>query len=393
MPLEPQVKPLSLLRRRLFFVLLLLAFCLALPAAIFYAVGYRYNPFAERPAITATGGIYVISAARDTSVYINEELITDARTFRNATYIQGLETGVHRLHVQSPGAHTWVKELLITPHIVTEVQSFNVPLIPRVRVVGAFSTLAGVPVVLAASSTTVPFAFASTTNTFIATTSRATTTLIVNSEYAQVATLFTEKASTTARRKQLENAIAADRKRLGDRATTSATTTAFLRTATTTVIMDDLMLYQQGEDVYVRALGTGRSVPAYFCAVATSTATPSSEIGTSSLVVSSTTRASTGTPFTIEFSPGELERRCRTDIRIDRKWQTVHDFMFMPGESHLVLLRLDDGLHVVEVDDRSWQNTQLLYPGENLAVVTDGGRIYASSTEGVVEVFTEIPNP
>jgi hypothetical protein len=63
----------------------------------------------------------------------------------------------------------------------------------------------------------------------------------------------------------------------------------------------------------------------------------------------------------------------------------------MPDDPNLVLLQLDDGLYVVEIDDRSWQNTQLLYPGRELAVVIDGGRIYASSTEGVVEVLTEIP--
>ncbi len=53
-------------------------------------------------------------------------------------------------------------------------------------------------------------------------------------------------------------------------------------------------------------------------------------------------------------------------------------------------MHLSDGLYVVEVDDRSWQNTQLLYPGEDITVVQDGGRIYVADEDSYVEVSTVI---
>ena len=84
------------------------------------------------------------------------------------------------------------------------------------------------------------------------------------------------------------------------------------------------------------------------------------------------------------------ERVCRSDIRIDRLGKEVLWFDFFPDSGDLVLLHLEDGLYVVEVDDRAWQNTQLLYPGEDIHVVQDGGRIYVKDGEYYVEVFTEI---
>jgi hypothetical protein len=390
MPSEPLVKPLSRLRRQIFFALLVLFFMLSLPAFIFYATGYRYDFMSDSPSITATGGLYVtVDDIPDATIYVNEEPVTDARTFRNATYIQGLDAGIHRVHVQAPGTHTWVKELNVLPHIVAEVESFNMPLVPHVRVVTPYNTLSGTAVVVVASTTSVPFSFTTTTTSYLATTSRATSTLVVNREYARLATLFAEQASTTALRARLSAEVEA-LKASNPLATTSATTTALLASATTTIVSNDVMLYQAGEEVFVKALGTGRDVPVYFCAI------PPVEVAQAeaeALALASSTASSTLQEFSqaIEFAPGDLGRECRTDIRIDRKWQSVVDFMFMPGDTNLVLMHLKNGLHVVEVDDRAWQNTQLLYPGDNLQVLVDGDRIYASSTEGVVEVYTEVP--
>lgn len=387
MPSEPLVKPLSLFRRRAFFVLLVLFFALSLPAFIFYATGYRYDFFADSPSITATGGLYVTVTNPEATIFVNEEAVTDARTFRSATYIQGLNAGIHRVHVQAPGTHTWVKELQVLPHIVAEVESFNMPLIPHVRLVTPYNTLSGTAVVVVASTTTVPFSFTTTTTSYLATTSRATSTLVANREYSRLATLFADQASTTALRARLTAEREAVRAK-NPTATTSATTTALLAMATTTIVNDDVMLYQAGDDVFVKALGTGRDVPVYFCAIP-----PVAIAQAEAEALASSSASTTLQEFSeaIEFAPGDLGRECRTDIRIDRKWQTVIDFMFMPGNTNLVLMHLTDGLHVVEVDDRAWQNTQLLYPGQNLEVLIDGDRIYASSTEGVVEVYTEVP--
>jgi hypothetical protein len=390
MPTEPLVKPLSRTRRQFFLVFLILFFCSALPLFIIYATGYRFDfvSIFERPIITATGGIYITTATEEAQIFANENEVTDARTFRNATYLQWLEAGVHRVHVQAPGTATWVKELNVLPHIVIEVESFNMPVVPHVRLVTPYTTSTGLPVVVTASTTSVPFSFATITSPFLSTTSRATSTLIANREYQRLSTLFADKASTTALREELLAAIAEGVSATSTRATTSATTTAFLAVATTTIITDDVMLYERGGEVYVKALGTGRDIPAYFCAIdpqeAARVTAEAERLGSATSSLQQFSEA-------VEFAPGDIGRQCRTDIRMDRLGQRVVDFMFMPGNTNLVLMHLERGLYVIEVDDRAWQNAQLLYPGEDMAVLVDDGRIYASSTAGVVEVFTEIP--
>lgn len=390
MPTEPTVKPLSLVRRQIFFASLVLFFLISLPVFIFYAAGYRFSfvSIFERPIIMATGGIYITTQADEAQIFVNEVEVTDARTFRNATYLQWLGAGMHRVHVQAPGTATWVKELNVLPHIVIEVESFNMPLTPHVRPVTPYLTSGGLPVVVLSSTTTIPFTNATTSIPFIATTSRATSSLLVNREYQRLTTLFAEQASTTALRLRLEAEVASATKNLGSFAVISATTTTLLARATTTLTADDVRLYQSGEDVYVKALGTGRDIPPYFCAIdPEEVARVTAEAERIEGATSSLQQFSEA----VEFAPGDVTRECRTDIKIDRQGQRVIGFRFMPRNTNLVLLHLERGLYVVEVDDRAWQNAQQLYPGENLAVVVDGDSIFASSTAGVVEVYTQVP--
>jgi hypothetical protein len=53
---------------------------------------------------------------------------------------------------------------------------------------------------------------------------------------------------------------------------------------------------------------------------------------------------------------------------------------------------LQDGLYVVEVDDRAWQNTQAVYPGTKLDAIVDGGRIYVKDRGHLIEVLTVLPS-
>jgi len=53
-------------------------------------------------------------------------------------------------------------------------------------------------------------------------------------------------------------------------------------------------------------------------------------------------------------------------------------------------MHLQDGVYVTEIDDRAWQNTQLLYPGEGLKVVVENDIIYLKDRELYFEIITEI---
>jgi hypothetical protein len=73
--------------------------------------------------------------------------------------------------------------------------------------------------------------------------------------------------------------------------------------------------------------------------------------------------------------------------------QNVQDFNFFPGNEDLILMHLDEGIYLVEIDDRAWQNTQLLYPGRNLIMLVDGNSIFIKDGDIIVEALTELIIP
>lgn len=381
--MKPTVQPLARWRRTLIFLVLFLAFLVSLPAFMFYATGYRYDFFSDTPSITATGALYISAEAEESTIYIDEVEVTNARLFRKASYIQGLEAGVHRVHVQAPNLNTWVKNLSVYRHIVTEAEAFNLPLVPQVRPITMYQTVRGEALFLGTSSTTAVLPFASSSIPFVVSTSTATSTHRLNSEYILLNDLFAEKASTTAKLLLTEKTFGFS--------TTSDDGEEKDETATTTVTRNNLALYKYGEDVFAKALGIGRQIPHYFCV---SQVQIEADLNSAAVIDSQTDIDLQNEELLFDEALTELsnnKRECRTEIRIDRKWQTVHYFDFLPTNENLVLMHLDEGIYVVEIDDRSWQNTQVLYAGRDLEMILYGGGIFVKDNNLILEVFTEIP--
>jgi hypothetical protein len=380
--MKPTVEPLARWHRKTIFMLLLLAFMLVLPVFMFYATGYRYDFFADKPLITATGAMYISAEAIDSKIYINEKEVTNARIFRRASYIQGLVPEMHRVHVQAPLRHTWVKELPVLAHIVTEAEAFNLPLVPQLRVVSQYQTATGTQV-LFATSTVLKLDTASSSNFYNLSTTTATSSYLVNSEFAILNALFEAQASSTLAR-QKDSAKAEP----FSFATTTATTSPAPEIATTTKQRNNMQLGEVGGEVYVTALGAGRQVPHYFCVLPT--------------IASTLIRDEEGQmeEADIEKSEQELasatstiddERQCRERILMDRKGELVKDFDFLPNNTNFVLMLLTTGLYVVEVDDRAWQNSQPLYLGSDLQFFVQGSSIFVKDGEVILQVYTDLP--
>lgn len=379
--MQPEVKPLSYNHRNLVFILLTVIFLLSLPAFIFYGMGYRYSFFAETPTITATGGLYIVAEAENNQIYVDENEIDDARIFREASYIQGIKPGLHRIHVQSVGLHTWVKELKVSPQIVTEAEAFNLPITPQVRPVTEFLTKDGQLIYTTAPSNI--FTKASSSDIYVVSTSTATSTLIINPEFTLLKELFIEKASTTAKRLALKEKMEKDRFKF---ATITKEMEIEEELSTTTITRDKITLYKNNDDVFARAMGVDRQVPSYYCSNQFSTTT--TEIGIDSRLQNF---GKLDQLATTAENNNQL-RICRTDIKIDRKWQNVHDFDFVPNNVNLVLMHLEDGIYVVEIDDRSWQNVQLLYPGKNLAMIVYRDSVFVKDGNFIFENLLTLNN-
>lgn len=382
MPQEPQITGMSKRRRNFFFWALVLVFVVMLPTMIFYTTGYRITFDNDgETMVTTTGGMYITTPNLEVDVYLDEEQIERPRLFRNAYYIQNIEAGQHRIVVQAPEVHTWVKELPVDARIVIEAAAFNLPTTPQLRPITEFQTEDGESVYQSGVVTLPVFTNATATEPFIiATSTFAAADYAENPEYEFVASLFSSStATTTSVFRQFMRDM--DRFRFispDELATTSTTTREIIE-------RNDVELISRGLELYAVWQGEQDAIPFYFCVTSNSASTTSARYGQHVAdAVFAVPTATTSPTFVIE------DRICRSEIKLDRLRQDVYMFDFFPNSSDLVLLHLEDGLYVSEIDDRAWQNTQPLYLGEDLRVVVENDVIYIEEDGNFFEILTEI---
>lgn len=378
----PHIPPLSRFNRRLVFVAMFFLFLGAVPTLILYAVGYRLDldNADQGPNLRTVGGMYITAEAEGVDMFINDQPIVDIRRFQRASYIQNLNEGKHTIHVQGVGLHTWVKDLPVFSHLVTEGRSFNLPVKPQVRLITPqLDTVSGLGILPAASSTIAVFAKAEVINSLLPPADIVgPQRFIDNSEYDYVESLFASSTIDLYERNRQTTLL--------ERFTFERDAEAPEATTTPLRQVGQILLQPDGEEIYAHWLGEERGRPYYYCLQYNGQAT--AELYGEHVLAS--LLASRSDDF--DWDNPELFGRflCRDKIRLDRMGQEILWFDFLPGSRDLVLLHLTDGLYVVEIDDRAWQNTQLLYGGDSLTVLVDGQQILIKDGSYYLEVFTEI---
>lgn len=380
MPSEPQIKSLPLKSRQRIFAALFLVFLIALPAFIFYTSGFRLSFEDEGTSVVTTGGMYITTDNLEVDVYLDEEQIQRPRLFRSAYYIQNIEAGAHHVVVQQPGLYTWVKDLSVDPYLVVEAAAFNMPIQPQIRPIAEFVNTSGQSVFFAKGTTTDLFPDASSTEEYVVQTKRGNTTLASNSEFKFVDDLFTNAASTT---RSLLDRIETEIERFQFSTTTNK---GIASTTISYVEKGNIRLVERGSDLYAIWIGSSNNVPHYFCVLDGASTTISERYGEHIAVQIESQRVSTTTPLMFDNN-----RACRTEIKLDRKWQNIKMYNFLPRSSDLVVLQLDDGLYVTEIDDRAWQNTQRIYSGTDFKTIVTDDAIYISENGRYIELLTQIP--
>ncbi len=354
-------------------------FVVLVPLLVLYATGYRFNLFNIEGTFRVVGGLYITTDVEDANIVMNDEPVEDVRIFQRAAYIQNVPDGVHEIYVDAPGVTTWVKELPVFAHLVTEAKSFNLPKVPQIRVITPWLHATSSASVISVPTSSTPFAHASTSNVFFVSTSTATSTFIANTEYAYVESLFgTSSESQTSRVAETLTLRTLER----SPATSTATSTA-----TTTKVLHNTRLFEVDGEVYVTWLGDRRSIPYYYCVNYQGATTTAALYGDH---VYAQLQEQLGTAIDLTTKTERDEILCRNTIRIDRRWSKVSWFDFVPDNRDLVMMLLDDGLYVVEADDRAWQNVQLLYGGKDLKVVIDGRSIYVRDGNYYLEISTQL---
>ncbi len=386
MPAEPTVQPLSRNRRTWFFRFLVTVFLVCVPIFIFYAMGYRIDLTNEEGSIISVGGVYISADADNIEIFVNESRVENMRIFQNAAYIQNLPSGNHRIHVQGEGLNTWVKVLPVYPHIVTEAGAFNIPTVPQVRLITRYQNNLSEAIIKAASGTKPLTADVVYRNLWRASSTVAISTLVKNPEFTYLEGLFgTSTSTSTPATSNIINKLGEELSTFNFSSSRSSSNVAEAITATTTRVSRDRMLYEHKEDVYVRWVGAAKDTPSYFCINYINASTTTLRYGKHVSENIATLIVSTENSL-IEL--GNLV--CRDQIRIDRKHQKVLMFDFLPSNHDLILMHLEDGLYVVEADDRSWQNTQILYPGKGFDVIINGNQIFVKEGDYYFEIYTTL---
>lgn len=379
MPDKPQIESLSLKHRNRLFLLLVVTFLIALPAMILYTTGYRLDFANDEQTIVTTGGIYITTDNLEVEVYLDNEKVEQPRLFRSAYYIQNITAGLHQVVVQRPDLTTWVKMLPVDSHIVIEAAAFNMPVVPQVRPITKFVTATGTPVYIGVATTTDLFKGVSTTVPVHMVSSKKTTEYTPNEEYLFVESLFGSSSTSS------QSVFAKLDSKENFRFSTS-TEVAGEATSTEVIIeRSDIRLVERDKDLYAVWMGDSRNIPYYFCIIDGSTTTVSTRYGQHVADAVALLRTSTTTPLM-----AVSDRMCRPEIKLNRLRQDVYFYNFFPDSRDLVLLQLEDGLYVTEIDDRSWQNVQRIYTGTDFQTVVENGVIYVRDDDYYFEVVTEV---
>jgi len=384
------VEPLPRQQRHRIFLSLLLIFVCAVPIFVFYATGYRYNIFDNQNGIITTGGIYIAVAQNNGEIFLNNESARGSRIFRRATYVQSVLPGVHRVHVQGEGLQTWVKDLPVFSHMVTEAEAILLPLVPQARLVTANSTQRNFPVVTESEAMLLQEVgeLVSLATSIVAKDSVFPTDIISNPEFLLLQNLFNpEDDDSTATSTATSPALPRFRFADGSLATSSATSTEQV------VARGNMSLVSRDGALFAQYVGSARSVPHYFCVPAATVASTSELFGVHVAYGIDRVRViQTSIQPTISATlPGET-RICRNEIRLDTKFQEIISFDFLPGSSDHVIVHRADGVYVVEIDDRAWQNVQSILPRPVDKLIVDNNRIFVQIDTIFLEISTVLPN-
>lgn len=92
-------------------VMAVLAFCV-----IFYAQGYRVN--IKNFKIIKTGLIYLVSYPKDTTVFIDNKIVTE-----KTPYTVGLRPGNYNVLIAKEGYHVWEKNIRVESELVSDYKT------------------------------------------------------------------------------------------------------------------------------------------------------------------------------------------------------------------------------------------------------------------------------
>lgn len=303
------MKPLSAKRRSLSMVFLFFIFLAAVPFLLSYSAGYRFD--LDDLAFVKTGGVFIHSDISETKIFLNGEFTESNGVILRNTLIKNLKSNeVYSIRVEKDGYLPWYKDLIVYPNLVTEAKILMIP-------------------------TEIPF---EAVNKFVvvqSTSTKATSTKVLNPEFKDIEELFNPATSTVA-----TTSVASKILNNTTQNILPASTTKFIQSFVPDYLkkiginnIEDKEQFKESNkivswleqgNIHVMWAGDRQSSPFYFCDI----------------------------------------RGCRDKILISLDTEIKY-FDFFPGRNDAFVVMTENHIFAVETDDRSRQNLQTIYEGKN----------------------------
>jgi hypothetical protein len=119
-----ELEPLSPRLRRLTLIIFGLLWLVLVPVVTRYADGWRFK---SGVGLLQTGGIFVYSPLLDARIEVDGQPAGTSSLLNRGLYIQDLVPSVYKVDVSKDGYRDWHRDVVVEPHIVTEVTAFLVP--------------------------------------------------------------------------------------------------------------------------------------------------------------------------------------------------------------------------------------------------------------------------
>jgi hypothetical protein len=216
--------------RFVYFIIFFLVFLAVAPFVLLYSFGYNWT---QNFSLLKTGGIYVYSSETGAQLYVNDKLDDSTSIFQHGLLVKDLRPTTYSIKVAKDGYIDWKKNIDVKGERVAEAYPFLIP---------KQITATSVPALIPKSST-------------------ASSTLVSNSEYKDLISLFATSSLAPGR-------AGGQAKILAKKITTGSTTPAMQAKATTTYPnIEYKKLVIEKIDNNLRATWTGSSsdTPFYFC--------------------------------------------------------------------------------------------------------------------------------
>lgn len=336
------MKPISRKIRNIYFYILLGVFIITIPFLVLYSFGYDLD---DARSLIETGGVNVSTNMSGVLLHVDGEPEEESSFISRNIFVQKLRLGEHTVLTEKVGYNSWEKTVNIYPNRVTSLQSLMLPIeIPFKKYEESLSP------------------------TTIDRIGDVDNIDILNNDYLALSDWF---FATTTPSENLNEAMKYSDIVLGDDVKISTTTivsnnVTFSRqqaspTSTQIIFNDqriinyfikngyeaelipnikfiesnDLLIFQEKNNLNIAWLGNEESIPPFFC----------------------------------------VDNECLFDKKVARS-ERINRFAFMPGYSGALIIQTPDGIYGTEIDDRGGINTQNIFEGAGATFkITDSGDI------------------